>query len=92
MGVADPETGHEYRGLVGLAVPILVREQQQAVEIADDQGNEPILLDQGLDALDHGQALGEAHGLIGLSIAVGVLEPQDVITRLHAGDGLRIGR
>ena len=42
--------------------------------------------------MDHRQAFSETDSLVGLAVAIGVLEAEDVVARLHAGHGLGIGR
>ena len=41
--------------------------------------------------MDHRQAFGETHGLVRLAVAIGVLEAEDIVARLHAGHRLRVG-
>ena len=89
--VPHPETGHQDYGLVRLTVTVFVRELDQPIEIADQDRSVAGVVRQRLDALHHGQSFGKADRLVGLTIPVGVLEAEDVVARLHAGHGLRIG-
>ena len=42
--------------------------------------------------MDHRQAFSETDSLVGLAVAIGVLEAEDIVARLHARHGLGIGR
>ena len=42
--------------------------------------------------MDHRQPFSETDSLVGLAVAIGVLEAEDIVARLHARHGLGIGR
>ena len=92
VGIAHAEPRHKDLGLVGFAIAIGIRELDQSVEITDQDGSVADVIGERLDALDHREPFSETDRLVGLAIAIGVLEAEDIVARLHAGDGLRIGR
>ena len=90
--ITNAETGHQHGRLIGFAVAILIRQEQQAIKVANEDRRITSFVSQRFDALDHRQAFGETHRFVGLTIAVRVFEPKDVIPRFHARNGLRVSR
>ena len=92
MGIAHAEARHQDLGLVRFAIAIGIRELDQSIKVADENRGVTDFIGERLDALDHREPFSETDRLVGLAIAIGVLEAEDIVARLHAGDGLRVGR
>ena len=92
VGVTDAKPRHQDLGLVRFAVAIGIGQFDQSIEIADEDRRVTNVIGERLNALNHRQAFSEANGLIGLAIAIGIFETEDVVAWLHAGHRLRVGR
>ena len=88
--IARAETAEDHRATIRLAVAVAVREVDQLRAFDDVQPAAG--LDRGeLEAQGHGEPFGEAPGLVGPAIAVGILEHEDEILAVLAGLELRVG-
>ena len=92
VGIAHAEAGHEDLSLVRFAVTIGVCQLDQSVKVADEDRGIADVIGERLDALDHREPFSKAHGFIGFTVPIGVFQAKNVIARLHARHGLRIGR
>ena len=92
VGIAHAEAGHQDLRLVRLPVAIGVSQLDESVEITDQDGSVADLIGEWLDALDHRKPFSKAHGLIGFAVPIGIFQAKNIVTRLHARNGLRIGR
>ena len=80
-----PKPDRTTRRAVGLAVAVGVRQVQQVGAVGDVDAAVA-----GLDAGGNEQAVGEDGGLVGLAVAVGVFEDDDLVVGLLARLDLRI--
>ena len=92
VGISHAEPGHQDLSLVCLPVAIGVGELDQTIEITNEDRRVADVVSQWFDTLDHRQAFSETDSLVGLAVAIGVLEAEDIVARLHARHGLGIGR